>query len=62
MNYANRRERMRRAEFFMLGKQIPEDAVDVPEVIDIVRAAAASRSGWTLIRARCAPASGRRPA
>jgi len=39
--------------------QFPEHAVDLPEVIDIVRAAAASRSGCKRIGARCAPERGR---
>lgn len=51
---ADRRERRQRAEAFAQGHRFPEHAVDMPEVIDIVRAAAASRSGWKLILARCA--------
>jgi hypothetical protein len=51
---ADRRERLHRAEAFAQGHRFPADAVDMPQVIDIVRAAAASRSGWKLILARCA--------
>lgn len=51
---ADRRERLQRAEAFAQGHRFPEHAVDMPQVIDIVRAAAASRSGWKLILARCA--------
>jgi len=58
----DRYERLRRAEAFADGHHFPVDAVDMPEVIDIVRAAAASRSGWKLILARCAPVRRRRQA
>lgn len=51
---ADRRERTQRALAFAQGHRFPVDAVDMPEVIDIVCAAAASRSGWKLILARCA--------
>ena len=51
---ADRRERMQRAAAFAQGHRFPVHAVNMPEVIDIVRAAAASRSGWKLILARCA--------
>lgn len=51
---ADRRERLQRAEAFARGHHFPVHAVDMPQVIDIVRAAAASRSGWKLILARCA--------
>lgn len=53
---ADRRERLQRADAFAQGHLFPVHAVDMPEVIDIVRAAAASRSGWKLILARCAAA------
>lgn len=59
---ADRRERLRRAEAFAVDNQFPEHAVDMLEVIDIVRAAAASRSGWKLIGTRCAPKRGRKQA
>jgi hypothetical protein len=49
----DRRERLRRAEAFAQGHHFPVHAADMPEVIDIVRGAAASRSGWKLILARC---------
>ena len=58
----DRYERLRRAEAFADGHHFPVDAVDMPEAIDIVRAAAASRSGWKLILARCAPVRRRRQA
>jgi hypothetical protein len=58
---ADRRERLRRAEAFAQRHRFPEHAVDMPQVIDIVRAAAASRSGWKLILGRCATTSGRKP-
>lgn len=51
---ANRRERLQRAGAFAQGHHFPVNAVDVPEVIDIAHAAAASHSGWKLILARCA--------
>jgi hypothetical protein len=59
---ADRRERLRRAEAFTVNRHFPAEEVDLPEGIDIVRAAAVACSGWKLILARCAPAGGRRPA
>lgn len=38
--------------------QVPDSAIDSEELIDIVSGAAASRTGWTVIRKRCAPSAG----
>ena len=57
---ADRRERQRRAEAFAESARLPAHAVDEQTVIDIVRAAAASRSGRRHILARCAPARPRK--
>jgi len=51
----DRCELLRRAEAFAEGHHFSVHEVDVPAVIHIVRAAAASRSGWKLILACCAP-------
>jgi hypothetical protein len=55
----NRADRRVLAEEYGRAVRIREDRVDAAEVASIVRAAAAARSGWKVILARCAPT--RRP-